>query len=99
MVKRNGLIAYMGLCQGLKDRVNVKDFVAYILQALDSDDEVCARVACGIISDIASALKTSFGSYLTKFVPKLMKVMISSSRSKITKLNALDSLCDMAIYA
>jgi len=29
----------------------------YLLWALESEDEDCARVACGIISDIASALQ------------------------------------------
>jgi len=28
----------------------------YILFALQGSDEACARVACGVISDIASAL-------------------------------------------
>ena len=38
-VTENGLIAYGGLCAGLKDRVNVKDFGTYLLWALDGDDE------------------------------------------------------------
>lgn len=54
-VTENGLIAYSGLCQGVKERVNVKDMGQYILYALESVDEGCARVACGVISDIAAA--------------------------------------------
>lgn len=54
-VTENGLIAYGGLCTGLKNKVNVKDFGQYLLFALKGDDEDCARVACGIVSDIVSA--------------------------------------------
>jgi len=50
-------MAYSGLCLGLGKRVNVKQMGTYLLHALDSDEEDCARVACGIISDIASALQ------------------------------------------
>ena len=71
-VTENGLFAYSGLCNGLQDRVNVKDFGTYLLWALDGDDEDCTRVACGIISDIASALQEKVGTYLTSFVPSLL---------------------------
>lgn len=33
-VTQHGLLAYGGLCSGLKDRVNVADFGQYILFAL-----------------------------------------------------------------
>lgn len=98
-VTENGLIAYGGLCAGLQDRVNVKDFGTYLLWALDGDDEDCARVACGIISDIASALEEKVSTYLTSFVPSLLQVLVSGSRSRISKLHALQSLGDLAIYS
>jgi len=41
----------------LKKRVNVKDFGQYIIFALEGDDDECARVACGIVSDVACALE------------------------------------------
>ena len=56
-VTEQGLMAYSGLCLGLGKRVNVKQMGTYLLHALDSDEEDCARIACGIISDIASALQ------------------------------------------
>lgn len=83
------MIAYSGLCAGLQERVNVKEFGTYILWALDGDDEDCARVGCGIISDIASALKENVDTYLTSFVPSLLKVLISTTRSRHSKLYAL----------
>lgn len=71
-VTENGLIAYIGLCQGLQERVNVKDFGSYLLWALEGDDEDCARVACGIVSDIASALQENCAVYIPSFVPSLL---------------------------
>ena len=71
-VSLDGLIAYGGLCQGLQNRVNVKDFGQYILYALKGDDEDCARVACGVISDIATAFNEDVKIYLTSFVPPLL---------------------------
>jgi len=97
-VTENGLYAYIGLCAGLKERVNVKDFGQYILWALDGDDEDCARVACGIISDIANALKDKVQEYLTSFVPSLLKVLNSAERSRASKLSALSALGDLAIH-
>jgi hypothetical protein len=98
-VSENGLIAYIGLCSGLQERVNVKDFGQYLLWALDGDDEDCARVACGIISDIASALQDKVETYLTSFVPSLLNVLNNPSRSRTSKLHALQSIGDLAIYA
>jgi len=98
-VSENGLIAYIGLCSGLGDRVNVKDFGTYLLWALNGDDEDCARVACGIISDIASALQNNVHTYLSSFVPVLLSILVQGNRSRQTKLHALQSLGDLAIYA
>jgi len=98
-VTENGLIAYIGLCSSMGDRINVKEFGEYLLWALEGDDEDCARVACGIISDISSALQERVETYLTSFVPSLMKVISSSARSRASKLYALQSIGDLAIRA
>ncbi len=50
----------------------MKDFGQYILYALKGDDEDCARVACGVISDIATAFNEDVKIYLTSFVPPLL---------------------------
>jgi hypothetical protein len=49
-----------------------------LLWALDGDDEDCARVACGVISDLASALQENVQQYITSFVPSLLKVLVSN---------------------
>ena len=48
------------------------DFGQYILFALKGDKEDSARVACGIVSDIASAFGEDVAVYLTSFVPPLL---------------------------
>lgn len=55
-VTESGLLAYQGTCYGMHGRVNIRDFGQYIYWALEGEDEDCTRVACGIISDIVSAL-------------------------------------------
>lgn len=94
-----GLMAYSGLCQALGENVNVKQIGQYLLHALSSDNEDCCRVACGIISDIASALQERIQEYLTSFVPELLQVLKSEKRSRYSKLHAIQSLGDMAIYS
>lgn len=98
-VTENGLIAFSGLCQGIKERVKVDAIGQYILHALQGDDEACARVACGIVSDIAHALQEGVEKYLTSFVPQLLIVLKSDQHDRKTKLAALCSLGDLCIYA
>jgi hypothetical protein len=82
-------LAYSGLCTGLKERINVKDFGTYLLWAINGDDEDCARVACGIISDIASALQEKVETYITSFAPAVLETLVQNHRSRSTKLHAL----------
>lgn len=81
------------------EKVNVDEFGEYILWALSGDDEECIRVACGIVSDIASALHEKVDSYLTTFVPHLLNVLRNAGRDWRTKLQALTTIGDLAIYA
>ena len=60
----NGLIAFSGLCNGLGSRINIKDFGIYLVYALKGDDDECVRLACGIVSDLATALKENIVQYL-----------------------------------
>ena len=60
----NGLIAFSGLCNGLGARINIKDFGIYLVYALKGDDDECVRLACGIVSDLATALKENIVQYL-----------------------------------
>lgn len=57
-VTEAGLIAYQGVCIGLKERVPLREFGQYIYNALEQqDDEDVTRVAIGLVIDIADGLR------------------------------------------
>lgn len=71
-VTENGLIAFSGLVNGIGERINIDEFGMYIVWALKGDDDECIRLACGLVSDLAGALKTRVSKYLLDFVPPLI---------------------------
>lgn len=74
-VTENGLIALSGLINGVGERLSIQEIGTYIVWALRGDDDECVRLACGIVSDIASALQENVGKYLNDFVPHLLKIL------------------------
>ena len=55
-----GLIAYQGICFGLKERVPIGEFGQYIFNALQqAEDEDVTRVAIGLVVDLADGMKES----------------------------------------
>jgi hypothetical protein len=74
-VTENGLIAYSGLCNGIGDRINVESFGEFIVWALKEKDDECVRLACGLISDLAGALKEKMIRYIRDFVPPLLNIL------------------------
>ena len=71
-VTENGLIAFSGLINGIGGRINLDEFGQYIVWALKGTDDECVRLACGIVSDLAGALKMRISKYLLDFVPNLL---------------------------
>lgn len=53
----NGLIALSGLINGIGERINPTEFGKYVVFALSGKDDECAKLACGIVSDLANALR------------------------------------------
>lgn len=53
----------------------MNEFGQYIVWALQGDDDECVRLACGIVSDLASALKQNISRYLNDFVPHLLRIL------------------------
>ena len=98
-VTESGLIAYSGLCCGLQERINVKAFGQYLVWALEGDDEECARHACGIVSDIAGALKEDVQEYLSSFTPQILLILKSQVRERQTKITAISTLGDLSIHS
>lgn len=96
-VTENGLIALSGLINGVGSRVNVNEFGQYIVWALQGDDDECTRLACGIVSDLATALKDDIGRYLNDFVPHLLKILRDQNQDRRSKLQAIIALGDLAM--
>ena len=53
-----GLIAHQGVCNGMRERMPIRDFGQYIYNALEQEaDEDVTRVAIGLVTDIADGLR------------------------------------------
>lgn len=74
-MSENGLIAFSGLCNGMGERIPLDQMGNYIVWALKGDDDECIRLACGIVSDIAGALRDKVSNFLTDFVPPLLNIL------------------------
>lgn len=97
-VTENGLIAYGGLCTGLGNKINIKDFGQYIVWALKSSDDELARLACGVLSDVASAIGPNIANFLQDFVPPVISILKEAERDRNTKLQAIVALGDIAMH-
>jgi hypothetical protein len=74
-VTENGLIALSGLINGVGDKLEINEFGKYIVWALQGEDDECVRLACGLVSDLAGALREKIARYLNDFVPHLLKIL------------------------
>jgi len=89
-VTEAGLIAYQGVCIGLKERVPIREFGQYIYNALEQqDDEDVTRVAIGLVIDIADGLREQVAQYLSSLVPHMLNVLRNEKRKQDTKLAAI----------
>lgn len=91
------MIAFSGLCNGIGKRVNITQFGNYLVFALKMDDDECVRLACGIISDLATALKENIIQYLGDFVPALCNILKNPDCDRLSKLGAITALGDLAM--
>ena len=96
-VTENGLIALSGLINGFGERLDVKEFGLYIVWALQGDDDECVRLACGLVSDLAGALREGVSHYLTDFVPHLLKILRDQNQDRKSKLHAIIALGDLSM--
>jgi|TARA_B110000285_G_C15037185_1_gene569964 hypothetical protein len=70
-VTEAGLMAYNGLVGGVVERIDITEMGRYIKHALESNEDDVARLACGIIDDLASNMGIRLVQYLHDFVPCL----------------------------
>ena len=98
-VTENGLIAFQGLVVGLGAKIEIGDIGSYIKYALQSKDNECAKLACGIISDLSSTMEERMCEYLDDFVPCLHDILRDTTLDRKIKLPALHALGDLCMYS
>lgn len=74
-VTENGLIAFQGLVVGMGDKIDISEIGNYIKYALESKDNDCAKLACGILSDLSGSMMERMNEYLDDFVPCLHNIL------------------------
>ena len=95
-----GLIAYQGICSGMRERCPVQAFGQYLYSALDSeDDEDVTRVAIGLVIDLAEGLREQVSQYLSSLVPHLLNVLRNDRRKQDTKLAAIQAIASVSCFA
>lgn len=98
-VTENGLIALSGLINGVGNRLKIESFGQYVVYALQSSEDECVRLGCGIVSDLANAFNEQITGFLTDFVAPLAKILQNPQSSRKAKVSALLALGDLAMNA
>jgi hypothetical protein len=98
-VTENGLIAFQGLVVGTGESIDISSIGSYIKYALQSKDNECAKLACGIISDLSSSMGEKMSDYLDDFVPCLHDILREQTLDRRIKLPALHALGDLCMYS
>lgn len=91
------MIAFHGLTIGLQENIDIDKMGQYIKHALESKEEDCGRLACGLISDLSGTMHERFEEYLDDFVPCLHEILRSNDIDRRMKLHALHALGDLAL--
>ena len=92
-VTENGLIAFNGMVVGLGDKVDLSNIGHYIKYALESKENDCTKIACGIISDLSERMD----QYLDDFVPCLHQILSDETLDRKIKLPALHALGELCL--
>lgn len=96
----NGLIAFQGFCvgvRGLGKDIEIKEIARFIKFALQSEEQDCAKIACGIVSDMSSSMQAGLDEYLADFVPCLHNILRNDSINRSIKLPAFHALGDLSL--
>ena len=94
-VTESGLIAFQGLVVGVGERITIAEIGEYIKFALESKDNDCIKIACGIIADLAVSLH-NINDYIDVFVPPLLNILKEPTLDRSVKpptLHALGEIC------
>ena len=72
-----GLLAFHGLVVGLGDKIDLSLMGNYVKHALQSMDNDCCGLACGLVSDLSGSMMERMNEYLDDFVPCLHTILNS----------------------
>lgn len=90
-----------GLINAIGNRIfkYIESFGPFICNAMNSNDDVhCARLACGLVSDLANySDKDTFSSITSNFMDCLNKVLRESEYETETKLHAIIAVGDICL--
>ena len=98
-VCENALIAFQGLCVGAGENIDISEMALYLKYALESNEEGCANLACGIISDLSGSMGERLNVYLGDFVPCLHAILRNAEVDRKIKLPALQALGDLSMHS
>ena len=83
---------------GLESRLEFNETIgAYVKFALESKENDCTKLACGIVSDLSCSLGEGMNKYLDDFVPSLHAVLNDITIDRRIKLPALMALGDLCL--
>jgi hypothetical protein len=85
-VTENGLLMISGLINGVGAKLDLRDLGGFIFFALKGEDEDAMRIACGLISDLATVLGPDMGQYYDDFMPILFSILQNNNVDKKCKL-------------
>jgi len=84
---------------GLGEKIDISEIGCYIKYALESRDNDCVKLTCGIISDLSVSKEEKMNEYLDDFVPCLHNILRDQTMDRKIKLPALHALGDLCMYS
>jgi len=63
------------MCVGLGEKIDLSEIGRYLKAALQSQEDDCAKNACGIVSDLSNSKREGLNEYLEDFVPCLHDIL------------------------
>lgn len=82
---------------GLGERIDISEIGKYIKNALESQEEETAKIACGIISDLSNSKGENLNQYLADFVPCLHNILQNTDCPRTVKLPAIHALGSLSL--
>lgn len=83
---------------GAGDKIQIQEIGSYIKYAIESKENECVKLACGIISDLSGSMGPKMDEYVDDFVPGLHNILGDPSLHRSIKLPALRAIGDLCMY-